>query len=170
MIRTFPGFYDWTVSNRTSIRIYFPEPFRTGSLVNYMFFDEFPFCLRCFQEILFLRMLLVFIQKSNDRLCLYPPDPVVIHFSFTAFICQRMTVKSNLIYIFRKCFGNRGHLFFVMCIPKYLYSTIHQPCCLNVMTIRIQINDGVVVLVKEYFLSLKFRIVYLIRKYIHNPL
>ena len=38
---------------------------------------------------------------------LYPPDPVVIHFPFAAFICQRMTVKRNRVDIFCKSLGNR---------------------------------------------------------------
>ena len=107
MIRTFPGFYDWTVRNRTAVRMYFPEPLGTGSLINDVFFDKFPFSLRCLQKLRFLWVLLVFIQESDHSLCLYPPDPVVIHFPFAAFICQRMTVKRNRVDIFCKSLGNR---------------------------------------------------------------
>ena len=40
MIRTFPRFYDWTVRNRTAVRMYFPEPLGTGSLINDVFLEE----------------------------------------------------------------------------------------------------------------------------------
>ena len=81
-----------------------------------------------------------------------------------------MSVKGYLIDLCCQILGNRCHFLFIFLLTKNFNSTIHQPCRLDIMTIGMQIQNGVHVPVKEYFLSVELWIIYLISKGIHDPL
>ena len=79
-----------------------------------------------------------------------------------------MIHKSSVINIFCNLCCDRCDLRSIFFIIQYFQTSVHQPGCLNIMSIGIQINQTVPGSVKKYFLSAKFFVIYLICKKIHH--
>ena len=80
-----------------------------------------------------------------------------------------MSIESKLIYLLCKDICYLCDLLCVLCLSKHLGRPVQKPWCLNVMSVWVQIDQRVIMLIKEHFLSLKLRIVYFISEYIEQP-
>ena len=134
-----------------------------------MISDKCPFLLSGFQILCLLRFFLIAIQESDHSLCLYPPDSVHIYDTSVTFVCQRVSVECHLIDLRSQVFGDGIHLLRQFRIIQHLTASVDQPCCLNIVTIGMQIQNGIVMLIKEHFLSVQLGIIDLFSEQIHDP-
>ena len=77
------------------------------------------------------------------------------------FICR-------IVNIFRNLSGDRQQFFPVSRIAEHFCTPVDQPGSLDIMAIRIQINQRIPCPVEEYFLTAFFFVIYFIREEIHH--
>ena len=92
-----------------------------------------------------------------------------IHDTSVTFVCQRVSVECHLIDLRSQIFGDDIHLLCQFRIIQYLTASVDQPGGLDVVTVGMQIQNGIVMLIKEHFLSLKRRFGNLLSEQIHDP-
>ena len=92
-----------------------------------------------------------------------------IHDTSVTFIGQRVSVECHLIDLRGKVSGDGIHLLRQFRIIQYLAASVDQPCCLDIVTVGMQIQNGIVILVKKYFLSVQPGIIDLFSEQIHDP-
>ena len=92
-----------------------------------------------------------------------------IHDTSVTFICQRVTVKRHFVNLCGQIFGDLIHPLRQFRIIQHLTASVDQPCCLDIVTVGMQIQNGIVILVKKNFLSVELRIIDLFSEQIHDP-
>ena len=92
-----------------------------------------------------------------------------IHDTSVTFIGQRVSIECHLIDLCGKVSGDGIHLLRQFRIIQNLAASVDQPCRLDVVTVGMQIQNGIVILVKKYFLSVQPGIIDLFSEQIHDP-
>ena len=80
-----------------------------------------------------------------------------------------MSVECDLIDLRGQISGDSIHLLGQLGIVQNLAASVDQPCGLDIVTVGMQIQNTVIMLVKKYFLSVEFRIINLLSEDIHDP-
>ena len=79
-----------------------------------------------------------------------------------------MIFVCRVVDIFRNLSGDRQQFFPVSRIAEHFCTPVDQPGSLDIMAIRIQINQRIPCPVEEYFLTAFFFVIYFIREEIHH--
>ena len=79
-----------------------------------------------------------------------------------------MSCVSALVNILGYLFCNRTQTLLIKCVVQYVQPSVHQPRRLNVVSVRIQVDQTVPGAVKKDFLPPQFRVVYLIRNEVQH--
>lgn len=92
-----------------------------------------------------------------------------IHDTSVTFIGQRVSVECHLIDLCGKVFGDGIHLLSQFRIIQNLATSVDQPCRLDVVAVGMQIQNGIIMLIEKYFLSVELRIINFLSEHIHDP-
>ena len=79
-----------------------------------------------------------------------------------------MIFVRGVVDVFRNLSGDRQQFFPVSRIAEHFCTPVDQPGSLDIMAIRIQINQRIPCPVEKYFLTAFFFVVYFIREEIHH--
>ena len=92
-----------------------------------------------------------------------------IHDTSVTFIGQRVAVECHLIDLCGKVSGDGIHLLRQFRIIQNLAASVDQPCRLDVVAVGMQIQNGIIMLIEKYFLSVELRIINFLSEHIHDP-
>ena len=103
------------------------------------------------------------IEKPCQAFSLYPPDASFLDEAVFTFFCQRTPVKGCMDCFFADIKGDGANPAVQLRIIEYIKCPVDQPARLDIVSVRIQIDQGMVRPVKEYKAMMKRRGIDMVR-------
>ncbi len=113
----------------------------------------------CIKEPL-VAAVLISICEAYHSLSLYPPNTLFVDLLVLTLVIESALFKCDFQDIIRDLQIHFSKLCPELLITEGIAGKIHKPCCLNVVTVGVNVSYKIIVIVKEYFKSIGLGSVY----------